>query len=288
MTIGIPAFNASKYLHDCVRSVLNQTFINFELIITNDGSSDNTLEIINSFKDRRIKIIADTRNMGISDRINQQVDMARGAYFCRMDADDIMFVSRLQVQIEFMVSNPEVDVIGSQAVVIDEKNSIIGNRFCNPDFSRRSIIREILFIHPTILGKTSWFKKNRYDGKFNGAEDFILWNRSFKISRFHILEVPLLFYRDPGTICPHKYSFRQSQMRMAYMSLYREGFFSFYAVILLVLSSLTKALIFWLFSVIGLQGFLVRKRNQPIENARLDKFKNEMNMAIGSDTITLA
>lgn len=280
VTIGIPAYNASHYLGDCLSSILNQSFADFEVIVTDDGSTDSTAQIVKQFDDDRIKLLTDNRNIGISARINQQVDLARGRFFCRMDADDIMFITRLEKQLNFMIAHPEIDVIGSQAVVIDDRNIIMGYRFCNPKFSRKSSLREILFIHPSIFGKTEWFRNNRYINTFNGVEDFLLWNTSLERSRFNILAEPLIFYRDPGSSSAEKYLYRQTQIRRVINRLHELKIISWHEMISLIIKSIFKSTVFGSLSYLDLHSFLVRRRNKPVSLHDREIYIEELNRSL--------
>nr|NJM01501.1 glycosyltransferase family 2 protein [Desulfobacula sp.] len=101
ISIGMPVYNSDRFIEDAITSVLHQTFQNFELIITDDGSTDDSAKIIESFTDKRIKFLRGEVNLGISSRINHQVNIASGGFFVRMDADDIMFPSRIEEQFSF-------------------------------------------------------------------------------------------------------------------------------------------------------------------------------------------
>lgn len=280
VTIGIPAFNASRYIGDCIRSVINQSFDDFEIIITDDGSTDNTCEIINSFSDNRIKLISDGKHLGISARINQQVDLAKGRFFCRMDADDIMIVTRLSQQLGFMQMHPETDVTGSQAIVIDERNLIIGKRYCNPAFSEYSALREILFIHPTVFGKTSWFRENRYSEDLQGVEDFYLWNTTLARSKFFISSEPLLFYRDPVIAAKSKYLMRQKQIRLVFGRLAESGLITRPEMFVLQGKSFLKTAVFGALSLFGFHSILIRRRNNLIEARERGKYSEEMRKSL--------
>lgn len=196
VTIGMPVFNADKYIAFAIKSILKQTFSNFELIIIDDGSTDNTKEIIISFKDPRIKFFHFDQNLGIASRLNEIVVMAKGKYFARMDADDIMFPNRLAVQVQFLEQNPEFDVIGCSAVVINEKNEVIGLREIKEKSTFKDAVKRSIFIHPSIIGHINWFKNNLYDINLSGAEDYELFLRTFLNANFKNLQDPLLFYRD--------------------------------------------------------------------------------------------
>ena len=193
VTIGLPVFNCESFIEFAMMSILNQTFTNFEIIITDDGSTDRTLDILRGFNDSRIKIITDGENRGISFRLNQQIDMAKGKYFCRMDGDDIMFPDRLEHQIAFLESHKEIDVVGSSAIIIDDNNEIIGTR----GYIENGLDKPCnSFIHPTVCGRIDYFRKYRYTDSLKGVEDADLWIRSNKESNFVQLNLPTLFYRD--------------------------------------------------------------------------------------------
>jgi len=197
VTIGIPVFNAEKFIFKSILSILDQTYQNFELIITDDGSTDSTLEIIQSFNDGRIKVIADGMNKGISYRLNQQINLAQGKYFIRMDADDIMFPDRIEKQVEFLENNEKIDAVGTSIVVLDDEDHIIGYRKAILLNEYTELFNKILFNHPTVAGRIEFFKKFMYSEDLAGVEDADLWIRSFPSSNFGILKEPLLFYRDP-------------------------------------------------------------------------------------------
>lgn len=210
-TIGIPVYNAEKFLKQALDSVLRQTHENFEVLITDDGSTDKSLEIIKSYDDSRIIVLSDGQNKGISYRLNQQIDIAKGKYFVRMDADDIMFPDRLEKQIKFLENNKNTDAIGSSIVIINDDNEIIAFREAKLIDNYQGLFREILFNHPTVAGKIEFFRKFRYSERFVGVEDLDLWTRSFPESNFQIIEEPLLFYRDPYKFKLKTYVFRINQ-----------------------------------------------------------------------------
>lgn len=197
VTIAIPVYNAEEYLRDAIQSVLNQTYRNFELLLMNDGSNDTSLNIIKSFNDPRIKIIDDTVNRGLIYRLNQSIELSQGEYYARMDADDIMCVSRIEEELKFLIEHPEVDVVGASIMTIDSNNNIIGNGFMEGRVSG--------FIHPTVMGKTSWFRNNQYCDWAHRAEDYELWNRTYSKSIFYAIGKPLLFYREFGVVHPEKF-----------------------------------------------------------------------------------
>src|SRR5476651_1795687 len=106
ITVLMPAYNAGKYIGDAIKSVLEQSFGDFELLIVNDGSTDDTVKIIESFHDPRIRVIHQD-NQGVAAALNNGLKHARSPYIARFDADDICSHKRLEIQYDFMLSNPE-------------------------------------------------------------------------------------------------------------------------------------------------------------------------------------
>lgn len=211
VTVGIPLYNGGKFIDNTIKSVLCQTYKNFELIITDDGSTDDSVEIVKSFNDFRIKLLVDGNNRGISHRLNQQINMSKGKYFVRMDADDLMFPDRLQRQISFLEENPDIDAVGSSVVVVDDNTQIIAFRSAKLAGNFAQLFKSILLNHPTVTGKTAFFKKYPYSNRFLGVEDADLWLRSFPKSKFFVMEEPSLFYRDPLKFNLKTYQFRIDQ-----------------------------------------------------------------------------
>lgn len=221
VSIGLPVYNAAKYLNLCLNSILNQSYKNWELIIINDGSTDNSLEIIQAIKDSRIRVFHDDENRGLSARLNQSIDLADGDFYCRMDSDDIMHPERLANQVNMLISS-DYDVIGTAAYVIDHDNKIIGYRRGNP-FSDRSvagIFRNGGFIHPSIMGRIDWFKQNPYDIRANRCEDIELWIRTTEKSSFYSDDTPLIFYREDSNHWPKALKTYQGYLEMLRRKIY--------------------------------------------------------------------
>lgn len=195
------------FLPFAVRSTLRQTMGDFELILLDDGSTDSSLEYARSLEDPRVRVISDGLNLKLNIRLNQIVDLAKGEFFCRMDADDIMMPKRLERQIEICRRKTnEKYVIGSKAITIDSKNNIIGIRKVRKSI-KNSYQARTAFIHPTVLAKTNWFRENRYNEEFvfHRSQDAELWLRTWKTTEFVILEEPLLFYRENDKINVENY-----------------------------------------------------------------------------------
>lgn len=277
VTIGIPVYNAEKFLDTALKSVLSQTYTNFELIITDDGSTDNSVNCVKKFSDPRIILLSDGENHGISYRLNQQISLAKGKYFIRMDADDIMFIDRVEKQVAFLENNPDVDVTGSSAVIIDDENRIIGLRDSSPPQTYEDGLKAGAFIHPTVAGKTAWFSRFRYKEDLVGAEDFDLWLRSQNTSVFKALNEPLLFYRDPLKFKLNTYLFRLKQQRKIFRT---DQYLHDKPMLKLktLLGSYVKSVLARLICFLGLDNRYIAMRNNQSSRNNIDftRFQKEL------------
>ena len=171
---------------------------NFELIIINDGSTDESLKIIHSFEDKRIQIIDNQLNKGIAYSLNNGIELAKGKYIARMDADDIAMPNRLERQIAFLEKNPSIDLIGCSVEIIDSLGK--SNGYDIRDYSHEMIECLLIFTcplyHPTVMGKKEVFKNLKYDTRADILEDWELWTRVVK--EYNVINTPdiLLKYRQ--------------------------------------------------------------------------------------------
>lgn len=197
ITIAIPFYNAERFLKYAIESVLHQTYSGWKLLLIDDGSTDNSLEIAKKYEsnDSRITVYSDGENQNLAFRLNQIATLTKTKYLARMDADDIMHPERIEKQLGILEKNPGIDVLGTNAFSIDENNNIRGLRLLirNNDFELISVNS---FIHPTIMANTKWFIDNPYDTDAVRVEDAELWSRTAKDNVFKVYTEPLLFYRD--------------------------------------------------------------------------------------------
>lgn len=120
VSVIMPIFNAEKYLFEAIKSILQQTYSNLELILVDDASVDGSLEIVNGIKDSRIILKRNTCNRGIAYSTNRGIEAASGKYIALLDDDDMATAERLQLQVEFMERNEDVDILGGATAEIDE------------------------------------------------------------------------------------------------------------------------------------------------------------------------
>lgn len=193
VSVLLPVYNCEKYIKETIDSVLTQTFSDFELIIIDDCSTDNTVDIIKSFKDSRISFVQKEKNSGYTDSLNYGIDIAEGEYIARLDGDDICAISRFEKQVNFLDNNPEIILCGT-AIQIIGTDDVLRHPETHEGI-RIKLCFGTAFCHPSVMGRKEVFKENYYDKDFEPAEDFELWTRlTFKGKLANIDEV-LLFYR---------------------------------------------------------------------------------------------
>ena len=227
VSIILPAYNAERTVADAITSILLQTYSNWELLLIDDGSCDNTLKIVKQFDDPRIKIYADGSNKRLSVRLNEGIDRAEGKYLARMDADDMCFPDRLTRQVEYLESHPEIDLLGTTAVLFNDSGNIIGRypfRQTHEEICKRPW-NGFYLAHPTWMGKSEWFRKYRYRiPEVERAEDQDLLLRSYPSSRFACLPDMLFAYRMREQISlPINQVSRKNLLRALILEFYRRG-----------------------------------------------------------------
>lgn len=194
----MPVFNGGLHLRLAVLSIVGQTFRDWELLIIDDGSTDNALQGIGDIHDCRIRVLRDGSNKGLATRLNEAIDLARGQYFARMDHDDVSYPERFTYQLALLESNPKLDVVAVRAITISDDNTLVGNLPCSlshPDICARPW-QGFYLPHPTWMGRTTWFRAHRYaiPGPYF-CEDQELLLRSHAKSQFATVDRILFAYR---------------------------------------------------------------------------------------------
>lgn len=198
VSVVMPVYNGALYLREAIDSILSQTHSNLELIIINDGSTDDSEDIIRSYEDARIRYILNEKNSGICVTLNKGLDAAQGKYIARMDCDDISVPERLQKQIEYMEQNPSIGISGSDIIVFGEGiEELIFTFEHDKNCCKAGLLFATCFAHPTVMIRRSIMDDYnlRYDEEYKGLEDFELWYRISKHADLINLPYPLLRYR---------------------------------------------------------------------------------------------
>lgn len=202
VTVGIPFLNPGPWLAQAVRSIFAQTFKDWELILVNDGSTDESLEIVRKVRDPRVRIVDDGQSLGLPQRLNQIIELAKGKYIARMDADDLAHPERLEKQVAFLEREAKYDAVFTGVYLLDVRGKVLGVRKgCDPT------IVEILgrggYVHSTMMARTEWFRKHPYAVEYPRAEDRELFARAvLNGARFAVMPEPLYFYRWYGNMKP--------------------------------------------------------------------------------------
>lgn len=195
ISVIMPAYNSEKYISEAIRSILEQTYTDFEFIILNDGSTDNTAEIIKTFSDPRIKFINNQTNQGFIASLNQCIDEASGEFIAKMDSDDISLPTRLEKQISYLDAHPNVGMVGCAYQEFDQGNKIIVHpakiglldmlRYC---------ATTIFLVRKQILDTFGL----RFRKEYPCAEDYDFYARFIRYADIHNLQEVLYLYRWHG------------------------------------------------------------------------------------------
>ena len=198
----MPVYNCEKFISESIESIISQTHKNLEFILIYDHSQDNTLKIINFYckKDKRLKLLTNKFENGIVGALNTGIESSKGDFILRMDSDDISFPSRIEDQINYIISK-NLDICGSYYFTINENGKIKSKRKVpvSNDLCKIALFSVVPFAHPTVLIKKSFLINHslKYSSSFkNLAEDLILWQKMFeKGAKFGNVPKLLLKYR---------------------------------------------------------------------------------------------
>jgi len=198
ITVLMPAYNAAKYLREAVESVLQQTFTNFELLIINDGSTDETAETALSFADRRITVV-NCEHKGVANALNTGLKLANAPLIARFDADDICLPNRLEQQFNFLYDHPEYVLVGSDAEYILEHGEFLFSFKCiahSNEEVQNNLYVYCPFIHSSVMyRREAVIKAGGYNIHAHNFEDYLLWTNLAKTGKMQNLREPLIKVR---------------------------------------------------------------------------------------------
>lgn len=185
VSIIMGVYNCESTIEECIKSILNQTYKNWELIICDDFSSDNTYEIVKKFKKiypEKIKMIRNESNLTLGPTLNRCLSLANGDYIARHDGDDISLENRLEKQVEFLNKNIQIDLVGCAIDLLDDI-TVYGKRSMKKEPNKIDYIKGSTFAHPTIMTRNYVYKElSGYSEEVDaiGVEDYELWIRFFE------------------------------------------------------------------------------------------------------------
>ncbi len=277
ITIGIPFYNAEAYLADSIRSVFAQTYQDWELILIDDGSTDNSLAIARSVDDPRVRVYSDGKNKKLASRLNELTQLATYEFIARMDADDLISPSRLEKQMKIFERFPEKDLVSTGVFSITNDKKLIGNRgHSATDVSLEDLLyKRVNIVHAAVLARKSWYQRNQYDTSLKIAQDYDLWLRSSKKNDLNIflLSEPLYYYREEGNVTAKKLVSAYKNERKMYKK-YAENHF-----IHLLLKSYGKTFVVKLLSAFGKLDILLNKRSsKSVSSGYSELFSRELDI----------
>jgi glycosyltransferase involved in cell wall biosynthesis len=198
ISVVMSVYNAAKYLREAVDSILNQTFSDFEFIIVDDKSTDDSLNILLSYNDPRIVLIKNDENVGLTKNLNRGLKMAKGEFIARMDADDISRLNRFEEQLLFFLNEEKCKICFSQVIYFGKVKKKVSSQFLT---KFNLISTELLFrnpvAHSTAMWRKDFFVSNNlfYDEAFIYSQDYELWTRVAEKCNIYVIDKCLLMYR---------------------------------------------------------------------------------------------
>ena len=199
LSIIMSVYNSEDTIQAAVRSILDQTFTDFEFIIVDDGCSDQTIPLINELTDPRIKLITNDVNIGLTRSLNKAIAASAGRYIARQDADDVSLPGRLEKQVEFLNTHPDVTLLGTTRGTLDETGKMISTitlleNPCHDDFIKRNCL-----VHGSIvIRREALIEAGGYNELFRFSQDYELWLRISKTHKVMNLQEPLYGVRRHG------------------------------------------------------------------------------------------
>lgn len=196
ITVLMPVYNAEAYLAQAVDSILAQTFTDFELLVINDGSTDGSAALLESYTDPRIRVLHNPQNLKLIATLNRGIPLAKGKYIVRMDADDIALPDRLQKQWEFMETHPEVGICGTWYESFDETGTLGQVRYAaDHDTICLKHLYQMHLSHGTAIIRKEVLEKHAllFDPSYTHAEDYELFTRMAAYTR--LANLPFVSYR---------------------------------------------------------------------------------------------
>jgi glycosyltransferase involved in cell wall biosynthesis len=199
VTVLMAVHDGERHLRESIESILGQTFRDFELLVVDDASTDGTAAVLAGYDDPRIRTIRNPENLGLTRSLNRGLEQARGRLVARQDADDVSEPRRLERQVAFLEANPDVPLVASAYVRIDDSGAGVGPRPvpCDPRSIRRRLLLLNAFAHSSVVFRREAVEAlGGYREEFPFAQDYDLWSRLARTAPLGALPEPLVRYRE--------------------------------------------------------------------------------------------
>ena len=222
ISVVMSVFNGEKYLMRALDSILSQSYVNFEFIVINDGSNDGTFEILDGYSDKRLKVFH-MENQGLARSLNYAISKAQNEYIARMDADDIAHQDRLKLQMQFLIDNPNINIIGSNINIIDENDCVLSKKIVPLSHKKITDLLPLqsCIMHPTfMLKKEIYLELGGYREVFKYAQDYDFLLRA--------LSKELYFSNLPDTCLSYRVydqapNYEKNMLQIKYSNLARDS-----------------------------------------------------------------
>ena len=199
VTVLMAVYNGAKYLEQAINSILKQTYQDFEFLIIDDGSTDDSAKLIQAYRDERIRFINNEKNIGLASTLNKGIKLSTGEYIARMDQDDLSFSTRIEKQLVYLQKHKDVILLGTGCVEMDREGRMVKQHRYH--IKHKYLIKCVerggsLFPHSSVMYKTEIVKQiNGYRNRLNDAEDLDLWMRLSLVGKIGCLSEPLIKLR---------------------------------------------------------------------------------------------
>ncbi len=200
VSVLMAVHNGARTVATAIESIRAQTWTDWELVLVDDGSSDGTAALLATLDDERIRVMRNEKNRGLAASLNTAFRASRGELLARMDADDAALPERFARQVAFLREHPDVDIVGSTAILIDAGGREFGvmTRRERHDEMAAKVFKENPFIHPAVMMRRRVLEElGGYDESLRRGQDYDLWLRGVRRFRYHNLQEPLLRYKLP-------------------------------------------------------------------------------------------
>tara|TARA_X000000950_G_scaffold287411_1_gene399565 strand:+ start:1831 stop:2613 length:783 start_codon:yes stop_codon:yes gene_type:complete len=228
LSVLMTAYNAEKYLKPSINSILKQTHKNLELIIIDDGSTDGSINVVKNFEDKRIQLIKQKKNRGRTKSLNNGLKKVKSKYIAILDADDISYKNRLNIQLNFLKKNKHIDIVGTWYEVINNKGKIlkINKTTSNAKMVKKKMFYKNIFCHSSIMFRKKILKKVKgYPEKFVYMQDYAFILNAMKY--FKITIIPKILVKNRMIKSSMTFSVPQKQILKERLILLNYTFINF-------------------------------------------------------------
>ena len=265
VSVILPFLNAGPSFGPALRSMLQQTYSNWELLLCDDGSTDGSLAMAQSIRDPRVTVWSDGQTKGLAARLNECLLRARGELVARMDADDVSYPQRLQSQVTFLEAHPEIDVVGCRMLIFGESGSPLGKRPL--PLQHEEIVSNpsagFGLAHPTWMARAAWYRQHQYNPQALRFEDAELLHRTYLTSRFANLPQLLYGYRELRGGFRKRFKTRLGRVRYLHARSTETGPRLFYHA---ALAESLKVAADGLLALTGTRYSMLRLREEPLDS----------------------